>query len=63
MDMEMATTLGLLFAVIGVMISGWLRYNRPVHLTDSRMRQAPIVSSDGKAPDALRLDGRRIPSL
>lgn len=63
MDLNLLTNLGLLFAIIGLLVSAWLRYARPVHLTDSRTRSEPQLSSDGKAPDALRLDGRRIPTL
>ena len=63
MDMETLTQIGLLGAAVGLMFSAWMRYSRPVHLTDSRDRRHPEISSDGRAPDALREDGRRIPSL
>lgn len=63
MDMEMLTNIALLGGIVGLLASAWFRYSNPVHLTDRRDRRHPEISSDGQAPDALRQDGRRIPSL
>lgn len=63
MDYELLTNLGLIGAFVGLMLSARMRYNYPVHLTDSRDRRHEEISSDGQAPDALREDGHRIPGL